>query len=73
MINVEALTCSNCGAPIIAVAPEAAKDKTLTQLREQLADALLGYMKITTAKEWDFMGDSTVFRGEVIVLDPCLE
>lgn len=58
---------------VIAVAPEAAKDKTLTQLREQLADALLGYMKITTAKEWDFMGDSTIFRGEVIVLDPCLE
>lgn len=113
MINVEALTCSNCGAPInratmtcpycktqysfpnpeikmtviklgvhkiyaqtkvsnqvIAVAPEAAKDKTLAQLREQLADALLGYMKITTAKEWDFMGDSTIFRGEVIVCDP---
>ena len=48
--------------------PEAARDYTLRELRNQLADGLLAFMKIETAN--DFMNDTEIIRGEVKVLEP---
>lgn len=111
MINYDALTCSNCGAPIdrstmtcpycktqysfpnpelklevirpgahkiycqaivpnriVAEVPDRARDYTLAEMRNQLAEGLLGYMKISTSK--DFREDCQIIKGEVMVLDP---
>lgn len=48
--------------------PEGARDYTLRELRNQLADGLLGFIKIATSE--DFMSDTEVIRGEVRVVDP---
>jgi hypothetical protein len=48
--------------------PERARDYTLNQLREQIADGLLGFMKITTSH--DLCEQAEIIRGEVRVVDP---
>ena len=48
--------------------PEGARDYTLMQLREQLAEGLLGYMRVCT--EDNPMDSCQIIRGEITVLDP---
>ena len=55
--------------------PEQARDYALRELRDQLADGLLAYMKITTADDFNinFNGRTEIIRGEVRVIDPMFE
>lgn len=48
--------------------PEAARDYTLRELRNQIADGLLAFMKIATSE--NYMDHTEVIRGEVRVIDP---
>ena len=54
--------------------PESARDYALGELRRQLADGLLAYMKIETCKDFgmDF-SRKEIIRGEVRVIDPMFE
>lgn len=55
--------------------PEGARDYVLHKLRDQIADGLLGYMKIQTCESFDpkFCGRTEIIRGEVRVIDPVFE
>lgn len=48
--------------------PEGARDYALCELRNQIADGLLGFMKIATSE--NFMDHTEIIRGEVRVVDP---
>ena len=48
--------------------PEGVRDYALRELRNQLADGLLGYMRITTASNYRDMIE--IIRGEVRVIEP---
>lgn len=48
--------------------PEGATKFTLDRMRQELADALLSYMKLTVAE--DYENNAKVFRGEVKVVVP---
>lgn len=50
--------------------PEAAKEYVLRDMREQIADGLLAYMKFMTSESYDFMHRCQIIRGEVRVVDP---
>ena len=52
--------------------PEGARDYALRELRNQIADALLAYMKIETYDDFDieFHRRTQIIRGEVRVVDP---
>lgn len=52
--------------------PEGARDYALRELRNQLADGLLGFMKVQTAENFDprIFGRTEIIRGEVRVIDP---
>lgn len=52
--------------------PEGARDYALRALRDQLADGLLGFMKIQTSESFDprYLGRTEIIRGEVRVIDP---
>lgn len=52
--------------------PEGARDYALRELRNQLADGLLGYMKITAAEDFSpkYWERTEIIRGEVRVVDP---
>lgn len=52
--------------------PEGARDYALRELRNQIADGLLGFMKITTSSGYDprWMVGTEIIRGEVRVVDP---
>lgn len=50
---------------------EAARDYTLRELRNQIAEGLLGYMKLTTSENLSHnFGHTEIIRGEVRVVDP---
>lgn len=55
--------------------PESARDYALRELRNQIADGLLAYMKITTCEDFgiDFNSRKEIIRGEVRVIDPMFE
>lgn len=55
--------------------PEGARDYALRHLRNQIAEGLLGYMKIRTCKDFspDYMARTEIIRAEVRVLDPMFE
>lgn len=55
--------------------PEGARDYALHVLRDQLADGLLGYMKLTTAENYSprFCDRTEIIRGEVRVIDPMFD
>ena len=53
--------------------PEGAKDYALDRLRQEVADGLLAYMKITTSKGLSFMEDCEIIRGEIRVVDPAFK
>jgi hypothetical protein len=55
----EAFCCSD---------PEDVRDYSLRKLREQIADGLLGYLKIETCR--DYIDNCEIIRGEVRVIDP---
>lgn len=52
--------------------PESARDYALHELRNQIADGLLAYMKIETCKGFnpDFYRRQEIIRGEVRVIEP---
>lgn len=52
--------------------PERARDYALKELRNQLADGLLAYMKITTSTDFSakYFEQTEIIRGEVRVVDP---
>ena len=52
--------------------PEGARDYALRELRNQIADGLLGYMKISTSGSFDprYSGRTEIIHGEVRVIDP---
>lgn len=52
--------------------PEGTRDYALRELREQIADGLLAYMKITTSTDHSacWMESTEIIRGEVRVVDP---
>lgn len=52
--------------------PEGARDYALRELRDQIADGLLGFMKIQTSEEFNpkYLGRTEIIRGEVRVIDP---
>lgn len=50
--------------------PERATAYTLDKMRQEIADGLLGYMKITTAEDFEFGRECQIIRGEVRVIDP---
>ena len=56
----------------IAHNPEGARDYALRSLRDQIADGLLGFMKIQTSESFDsrYFGRTEIIRGEVRVIDP---
>lgn len=56
----------------MARCPERARDYALHELRNQIADGLLGYMKLTTSESHDlrYFGRTEIIRGEVRVIDP---
>lgn len=53
---------------MVANDPERATEYALDRLRQEVADGLLAYMKISTSK--DFCDMSEIIRGEVRVIDP---
>lgn len=48
--------------------PELATEYTINKLRQEIADGLLAYMKISTEK--DFLNQCEIIRGEIRVVDP---
>lgn len=52
----------------MAYDPEGARDYALRELRNQLADGLLGFMKLKTAENFNIR--SQIIRGTVRVIDP---
>ena len=50
--------------------PEGATRYTLDRLRNEIADGLLAYMKISTSKDYDPLSRCQIIRGEVRVIDP---
>lgn len=57
----------------IAHNPEGARDYALRNLRDQIADGLLGFMKIATSTDYSFRGEAEIIRGEVRVIDPMFD
>jgi hypothetical protein len=55
--------------------PERARDYSLRELRNQLADGLLAYMKITTCTDFSakYFEQTEIIRGEVRVVDPTFD
>jgi RNA polymerase subunit RPABC4/transcription elongation factor Spt4 len=55
---------------LMAKAPEMARDHVLRQMRSQIADELLGFMKFMTSEEYDPISMCQLIRGEITVLEP---
>lgn len=53
--------------------PEKVRDYVLRDMREQIADGLLAYMKMTTSECYDPMSLCQIIRGEVRVVDPSFD
>ena len=53
--------------------PESAREYTLNEMRQQIADGLLAYMKMTTSESYNTFKCCQIIRGEVRVLDPSFE
>ena len=53
--------------------PEGAREYVLQDMRRQIADGLLAYMKMTTSECYDPMNCCQIIRGEVRVLDPSFD
>lgn len=55
---------------LMARDPAGYSEHVLKMLRNELAEGLLAYMKITTSEDLSFYGDCQIIRGEVRVVDP---
>jgi hypothetical protein len=53
--------------------PEGAREYVLQDMRQQIADGLLAYMKMTTSESYDPISCCQIIRGEVRVLDPSFD
>ena len=53
--------------------PERAKEYVLSDMRKQIADGLLAYMKLTTYENYDTMHCCQLIRGEVRVVEPSFD
>ena len=53
--------------------PEVAREYVLRDMREQIADGLLAYMKMTTSECHDPLNCFQIIRGEVRVVDPSFD
>jgi hypothetical protein len=55
--------------------PNEVRDYALKELRNQLADGLLAYMKITTSTDFSakYLEQTEIIRGEVRVINPMFE
>ena len=53
--------------------PEGAREYVLQDMRQQIADGLLAYMKMTTYESYDPLNCCQIIRGEVRVLDPSFD
>ena len=49
---------------------EQATAYALDKLRNEVADGLLAYMKITTSQDYDLLERCQIIRGEIKVIDP---
>lgn len=52
---------------------EGAKEHVLRDMREQIADGLLAFMKMTTSECHDQRSHCQIIRGEVRVVDPSFD
>ena len=50
--------------------PEGCRDYVLRKMRTQIADELLGFMKLMTSEEYDPMSMRQIICGEISVLEP---
>lgn len=50
--------------------PEDATAYAMDRLRQEIADGLLAYMKISTSKDFSIFNNCEIIRGEVRVIDP---
>lgn len=55
---------------LMDVCPERARDHVLRQMRTQIADELLGFMKFMTSEEYEPMSMCQMICGEISVLEP---
>lgn len=70
--GVHRLRCqANVPDEMVRRAPEVAKEYALDEMRKQIADSLLAYMKIST--EVNPMSMCQIIRGEVKVVDPSFD
>lgn len=53
--------------------PEGAREYVLRDMRQQIADGLLAYMKMTTSECYDPMSCCQIIRGEIRVVDPSFD
>ena len=50
--------------------PEGAREYVLQDMRQQIADGLLAYMKFATSESYEPLNCCQIIRGEVRVIDP---
>ena len=55
---------------MIAADPEFSKEYALDAMRQEIADALMAFTKISTSMNFDPLGRYQIVRGEVRVIDP---
>ena len=53
--------------------PEGAREYVLQDMRQQIADGLLAYMKFATSESYEPLHCCQIIRGEVRVLDPSFD
>lgn len=53
--------------------PERVTQYVLRDMRQQIADSLLAYMKMTTSEVYDPMNCCQIIRGEIRVVDPSFD
>lgn len=55
---------------MMADSPEGARAYVLDRMRHEVADALLAFMKISTAEDYSPLSRCQIIRGEIRVIDP---
>lgn len=72
--GVHTIRCqAKVGMEFMRQAQEDAREYVLREMREQIADGLLAYMKMRTCESYDPMSFCQIIRGEVKVLDPSFD
>lgn len=69
--GVQKIVCQTAvDKDLILRSPEGAREYALREMREQIADGLLAFMKITVAEDFRFSRNAQIICGEIKVLDP---